>query len=277
MEARSGPLASALENVMPNLVIASTEADSAAAEAIERHHAELSAALVTRVEALVNAASHQDSAAATTARAELVAWAERELLPHAAAEEESLYRPAQEMSEARLLVSGMLDEHRTLAGLLAEVASTSDAVRAATAARALQVLFQTHLTKENELVLPLLASDSQVSLAGLLEGMHGALVGHGAVPRGPKAEGRHSCGCGDADDAGFPELDARIVPHAIRHATVFGALDAVAPHSGMILIAPHDPLPLLAQIEQRDAGAFAVEYLERGPEAWRLQFVRQSA
>ena len=260
---------------MGNLVIATTETDAAAVEAIEQHHAELSRALLTRVEALVNAASQQDGDAVTTAREGLVAWAERELLPHAAAEEETLYRPAQERTEGRLLVSGTVDDRRVLAGLLAEVASVADAVRAATAPRALQVLFETHLKKENELLLPLLASDSRVSLADLLEGMHGALVGHGRVPEGPEFDGGHRYGCAEAEESGFPELDVRIVPHAIRHATVFGALDALPAHAGMILVAPHDPLPLLAQIEQRDPGAFAVEYLERGPEDWRLQFVRR--
>ncbi|HET9859316.1 MAG TPA: DUF2249 domain-containing protein [Nocardioidaceae bacterium] len=79
------------------------------------------------------------------------------------------------------------------------------------------------------------------------------------------------------DGPGYPELDARVVPHAIRHATIFGALEAVAPGDGMVLVAPHDPLPLLAQIEQRSPGVFAVEYLERGPEAWRIAFVRRTA
>jgi uncharacterized protein (DUF2249 family) len=41
-----------------------------------------------------------------------------------------------------------------------------------------------------------------------------------------------------------------------------------------VLIAPHDPLSLLAQIEQRSPGLFTVDYLERGPQDWRLQFVR---
>jgi uncharacterized protein (DUF2249 family) len=67
------------------------------------------------------------------------------------------------------------------------------------------------------------------------------------------------------------------VPHAIRHATIFGALDAVAPGRGLVLVAPHDPLPLLAQIEQRSPGAFDVSYIERGPDAWRLQLVRRTA
>ena len=72
-----------------------------------------------------------------------------------------------------------------------------------------------------------------------------------------------------------PELDARTVPHKIRHATIFRALDDVLSGAGLVLIAPHDPLPLLAQVEQRMPGAFEVSYLERGPEAWRLRFVRR--
>jgi len=78
------------------------------------------------------------------------------------------------------------------------------------------------------------------------------------------------------DPAGHPELDARTIPHAIRHAAIFGALDGVRPGKGLILVAPHDPLPLLAQLERREPGAFEVDYLERGPEAWRLAIVRQA-
>lgn len=78
----------------------------------------------------------------------------------------------------------------------------------------------------------------------------------------------------DLDVTSYPELDATVVPHAVRHATIFGGLDAVEPGSGMVLVAPHDPLPLLAQIEQRWPGRFRVEYLTRGPVTWRLAFVR---
>jgi uncharacterized protein (DUF2249 family) len=42
-----------------------------------------------------------------------------------------------------------------------------------------------------------------------------------------------------------------------------------------VLIAPHDALPLSAQIERRTPGLFAVDHLERGPQAWRLQFVHR--
>lgn len=92
----------------------------------------------------------------------------------------------------------------------------------------------------------------------------------------PITESTSSCGCHDhSDDA--PALDVRTIPHAIRHATVFGALDSrTAPGAAMVLIAHHDPLPLLAQIDVRYEGAFEVEYLERGPEQWRLCFTRKS-
>jgi len=86
-------------------------------------------------------------------------------------------------------------------------------------------------------------------------------------------EEAHNCACGEHDSP-RPELDARAIPHAIRHAAIFGALDSVAPGGGLVLIAPHDPLPLLAQIQGRWPDVFTVTYLERGPEAWRLEFSR---
>lgn len=286
-----------------DIVIASTEADGQAAEAVEQHHAEMAGALAARVEALVGAAAGGDKTAAETARADLAGWCERELVPHALAEERTMYPAAQAKPEGRLLVEGMLGEHRTIVGLVQLVATTADPVRAAAAAKALQVAFESHLAKENELVLPLLVSAPDVSVAQLLGGMHellgageeqgrghgGAAHDHGdaahargdesgtaAGPHHSGQEGRegHVCGCGEVDGPGYPELDARQVPHAIRHATIFGALDAVRPGGGMVLVAPHDPLPLLAQIEQRNPGIFQVSYVERGPEAWRLLFVR---
>ena len=84
----------------------------------------------------------------------------------------------------------------------------------------------------------------------------------------------HSCGCHADDATQLPELDARVIPHALRRAMILGALDGLAPGNGLVLVAPHDPLPLLAQLEQRAPGAFDVDYLVRGPDAWRLEIVR---
>lgn len=270
---------------MDKVVIASSEADARAAEAVEQHHAQLSGALAARVEALLTAAAGRDDEGAREVRTELVTWCERELVPHAVAEEKAMYPAARAKDEGRLLVEGMLAEHEVITGLVGQLAATADPVRAGALAKALQVTFDTHLAKENEQVLPLLVSAPDVSVAELLAGMHELLGGgahehaHSPTPAAEQEEGcgGHSCSCGEVDGPGYPELDARAVPHAIRHATIFGALDGVAPGGGMVLVAPHDPLPLLAQLEERAPQRFEVSYLERGPEAWRIQLVRRTA
>ena len=89
------------------------------------------------------------------------------------------------------------------------------------------------------------------------------------------AAGEGGCGCGHQDgETDLPELDARAIPHAIRHGVIFGALDSLVSGGGMVLVAPHDPLPLLAQLEQRSTGLFSIDYVERGPESWRVRFIR---
>ena len=85
--------------------------------------------------------------------------------------------------------------------------------------------------------------------------------------------GRHTCACGCSDE-GVPELDATVIPHAIRHATIFGALEAIPAGGAMILKAPHNPLPLLAQIREAHGDAIEVSYLQEGPEAWTLKLAR---
>lgn len=79
------------------------------------------------------------------------------------------------------------------------------------------------------------------------------------------------CGCGEtADDA--PELDVRAIPHAIRHASVFGAWSVIPEGGSLVLVAPHDPKPLLAQLA--GLGPITVSYLDEGPDAWRLKITR---
>lgn len=84
----------------------------------------------------------------------------------------------------------------------------------------------------------------------------------------------HNCSCGE-EEAPVPTLDARAIPHAIRHATVFGAFSAIPVGGALDLVAPHNPLPLLAQLQQH-FGAFDIDYLEQGPEKWTLRLTRQA-
>nr|WP_240901626.1 DUF2249 domain-containing protein [Arthrobacter silviterrae] len=88
------------------------------------------------------------------------------------------------------------------------------------------------------------------------------------------APAKGGCACGGHDEPGLSELDTRVIPHAIRHATIFGALEGLSAGKGILLVANHNPLPLLAQLEQRSAGKFTVSYVEDGPETWKLSMVR---
>ncbi len=95
------------------------------------------------------------------------------------------------------------------------------------------------------------------------------LQGH--APRGAAHAG---CTCGQENESEIV-LDVRQIPHAIRHATIFGALGSLAPGAGIDLVADHNPLPLLAQLEQREPGSFAVDYRTEGPEVWTLHLTRR--
>jgi uncharacterized protein (DUF2249 family)/iron-sulfur cluster repair protein YtfE (RIC family) len=259
-----------------DVTVASSAADAAAVVAVEQHHAALAATLGAHVAALLTSAAGGGDDFAT-ARARAGDFLTGELAPHAAAEEDVLYPVAARSERAALLVDGMLAEHKAIAALVSEVTTAADPVRAAAAGYALQVLFDVHLAKENDLVLPVIAGDPATSLADVLAGMHELLGGHdehGAAPAADSSgSAHHSCGCGESD-AGVPELDVRSVPHAIRHATVFGAFDAVPAGGSLLLVAPHDPLPLLSQLSARAGGDLTVSYDQRGPDAWRLLLTR---
>jgi uncharacterized protein (DUF2249 family) len=264
-------------------------ADRRAAQAVVRHHAELAAGLAGRVSALVEAASIGSSGRTWQEREQLLAWLHTELLPHAAAEEATLYPAAAAEPGGRLLVDGMLAEHRAIVALVTEVETAETPVGAAAAAHALSAVFAVHLAKENDLVLPLLVGAAQVSLADLLAGMHellGAAEANGeADAAGGGCGGDGACGCGGDRgrvDAPAPvlsvdaRLDVRSLPHDQRHARVLAALDALPADAALVLVAPHAPRPLLAEIGARYHGQMDVEWLQDGPDVWQIRLRRLS-
>jgi uncharacterized protein (DUF2249 family) len=91
----------------------------------------------------------------------------------------------------------------------------------------------------------------------------------------PVVESGHSCGCGEHDHD-LPELNASEIPHAIRHGSVIGAFSQVRPGSAMVLIAPHNPLPLLGQLQEINGDALEVTYLVEGPGDWKIKLARKA-
>jgi uncharacterized protein (DUF2249 family) len=248
------------------VIVASTAADGDAVEMIKSHHAQLAGHLVGVTDAMLSAAERPSDFEA--ARSAAVAFLTSELLPHAAAEEERLYPAAARTDRVRPLIESMIAAHRVIAALADRVRNESTPLRAAAAGHALRVLFEAHLADENERILPVVAADPDVSLADVTHDMHELLGGHSS----DDAAG-HQCSCGEAD-GGDPVLDVRDIPHSIRHATVFGAFDAVPAGGTLVLVAHHDPLPLLSQLRERTGGGLAVDYAESGPDVWRLRLTR---
>lgn len=91
----------------------------------------------------------------------------------------------------------------------------------------------------------------------------------------PITEKQSGCGCGCGCAENLPELDVRAIPHELRHGVVFGALATRQSGEGLVLVASHDPKPLLAQIAQLEGDQIAVEYLVQGPDAWHLRMTRR--
>ena len=146
-----------------------TPTDAESANAIRAHHAELQAALRERVVALTDAV--RSGQAPQPAQRAVLAFLDTELLPHAAAEERTIY-PAGDRGVTAMLVQAMLAEHRNLIAHVAGLRESADAIEAVGSATAIQALFESHLSKENDLLLPALMADPSVSLGELLSGMH---------------------------------------------------------------------------------------------------------
>lgn len=143
------------------------------ARKIVGHHVSLLGGLASRADALV-AAVREDRAYAES-HAELLDYLDTELLPHADAEEKGLYAAATSPSLTPL-VAAMVSDHEHIGALVGELRLARDAVTAAAAGRAVRALFEAHVVKENELLLPELVADASLDLRAVGEGMH-ELVG----------------------------------------------------------------------------------------------------
>jgi Hemerythrin HHE cation binding domain len=192
---------------MSTVVVATSPADVRAVEAVKNHHARLAGALGVQVEALVEATARGGLPGAASDA--LVRWCDAELIPYALAEEQAMYPASHEDPRARPLVDAMVAEHRDLVALVEAIRQATSPVRAASNALALRSLFESHLVKENEQILPLLAGSSEVSLADLLDGTHELLRGQG---HGEFAKAPTECGCGGECGCGHQhpsDLDAQ--------------------------------------------------------------------
>ncbi|WP_217923091.1 DUF2249 domain-containing protein [Miltoncostaea oceani] len=66
-------------------------------------------------------------------------------------------------------------------------------------------------------------------------------------------------------------IDVREMVPRDRHPTIFTTFEALSPGQAMELVNDHDPQPLRRQFETRLPGSYTWDYLEEGPEVWRVR------
>ncbi|MBI5494502.1 MAG: DUF2249 domain-containing protein [Deltaproteobacteria bacterium] len=84
-----------------------------------------------------------------------------------------------------------------------------------------------------------------------------------------------------ATHAGRPDagerLDVRETPAKHKHPTIFGRYNALLAGECFTLVNDHDPRPLHYQFLAEYSGRFEWEYLESGPEVWRVRIGKPRA
>ena len=139
-------------------------------EAMRAHHRILSEQLGRRLRAISAAAASGQSHEAAVAS--LIAYLAREIFPHAAAEEETIYRAAAALDGLAGTVREMTAEHRDLSAAAGRLAESIGAADAAERAEEIARLFAAHVAKENDVLLPALLTSEGRDLPALLADMH---------------------------------------------------------------------------------------------------------
>ncbi|HYB90611.1 MAG TPA: DUF2249 domain-containing protein [Candidatus Binataceae bacterium] len=227
-------------------------------EAIHAHHAKLQDALRAHVEALVKGSADASG---------LLAFLKRELLPHARSEERHLY-PAVDtlVKEHGRATATMSVDHEFIAEYARRIERINDARapgkkenEAASGALLrqlaveLEAIVKLHLAKEERVYLPLfdrhMAPADQQALLGRV----------------------HETFTEEASRAAEKIVDVRDMPPRERHPLIFATLERLGPGKAFILVNDHDPKPLYYQLEAEWRGRFSWDYLEQGPETWRVR------
>ncbi|HEX8729817.1 MAG TPA: DUF2249 domain-containing protein, partial [Ktedonobacterales bacterium] len=243
--------------------------------AIREHHRALATTLdsfTSDIESL-EASETRDVAGLATLLDEVTKFLSGELMPHAQGEERTLYpaldpilrkhgRPTATMS----IDHEYLGQHVQQITALANQLRSADATKRAALTRQLQReaiqlqgLFHVHLAKEERVYLPVIDEvvtdgDQQALLAAL-----------------------HA----EAEEAAAPQqtqnpLDVRSLPPMRRHEVIFEQFNALTAGESFVLVNDHDPKPLRYQLVAEYPGDLLWEYLEQGPEVWRVRMGKVS-
>ncbi|MFI5398779.1 MAG: DUF2249 domain-containing protein [Candidatus Binatia bacterium] len=69
-------------------------------------------------------------------------------------------------------------------------------------------------------------------------------------------------------------IDVRRIPPPQRHPLIFQTFEGLQAGQAFLLVNDHDPKPLYYTFKAERDGQFDWEYLEQGPEVWRVRIGR---
>ena len=72
-------------------------------------------------------------------------------------------------------------------------------------------------------------------------------------------------------------VDLRKELPGARHQLIFDIFASLAPGAALVLVHSREPKPLYYKFTKRYPNEFSWDYLEEGPEAWRVRIVRRVA
>lgn len=74
-----------------------------------------------------------------------------------------------------------------------------------------------------------------------------------------------------------PTVDVREIAPRERHPLIFSTFRGLGAGEAMELVNDHDPKPLYYQFQAELPGKFSWDYLESGPDVWRVRIHRLAA
>ena len=165
-----------------------------------------------------------------------------------------LYSVAAGAAETRLLVRALRAQHDLVAVRIAELNRVDSSAEFAASAHTLVGLLAVCHRLEQEVLVPALAVLPGVDLSVLVEDVDTLLAGDALSTPGV--------------------VDVREIPHGRRHPRIFGVYGRLAPGESFVLVNNHDPKPLRREFQATYPDRFGWDYLEAGPERWRVRIGR---
>lgn len=210
--------------------------------------ADLAAKVALATELQLRPADRED------ARAALIDFCVRRVVPHLMATDRVLYSVAAGAADTRLLVRALRAQHDLVAGRIYDLKRADSSAEVATSAHALVGVLEVCSHVEQTVLTPALATLPGVDLPALVEDVDVLLAG----------------GTLDAPE----KLDVREIPHGRRHPRIFGIYARLAPGESFVLVNNHDPKPLRREFQATYPDQFGWDYLEAGPDQWQVRIQR---